>query len=231
MFHIAICDENTTNFAILSFAIQSFFKQKELSANIRHCHSGEELLSLIKNGFCFDLIYLKIELKKQNGIEISDFIRNRQNDFITQIVFISAYSHHAIKLFQFQPTDFLLLPLEESRITQSLQAAHKRFFSNPPQFSFTFQNTIKKIPYSSILYFESDNRKIKLFHMNGTDIFYGKLDDIETKLEQRDFLRIHKSFLVNRNHILSVNSNYVYLDSEAVLPISRSRQKSFRQQI
>lgn len=231
MIHIAICDDSKENFILLYCIIKSFFNEEQAAVSIKHFYDGAHLLSAIKDGFRFDLIYLKIELEKQSGLEIGDEIRNRQQDTVTQIVFFSQYPHYAMKLFPLRPTDFLLLPFEKSRVIDSLQTANQISPLRQPMFSFSNRKTVKNIPYQNILYFESKNRKIDLYHTNGMDSFYGKLDDIEAELKQHFFLRIHKSYLVNRAHIRRMDYNHVYLDTNLELPISRSRQKSSRQQV
>ena len=58
---------------------------------------------------------------------------------------------------------------------------------------------------------------------NVTYQLYGKLDQIEIKLERYGFLRIHKSFLVNMKHVRKVSNYLVTLDSGEELPVPRLR--------
>ena len=83
----------------------------------------------------------------------------------------------------------------------------------------------QKSSSSNILYFESNNRKVTVAKINGRDSFYGKLNSICQEVEDRGFLAIHKSYLVNYLHIESCRSTDVTMDNGEILPISRARQK------
>lgn len=231
MFNIAICDDDKNNLILMSNSMKDFCKRNPTPMRIRYFRSGEDLLSAIENGFYFDLIYLKVEMGKYNGIKIGRYIRNQLNDFITQLVFISHYSHYALQLFSIQAMDFILEPIQSERIIETLRSAFQVCPHKQPHFSFTNHKVLKNIPYRSIVYFESDNRKIHLYHINGIDMFYGRLDDVEKELEQLNFLRIHQSYLVNYLHVIKMDPDHVYLDTGAILPISRSRQKALREEI
>ena len=87
----------------------------------------------------------------------------------------------------------------------------------------------KKIPLDEILYFESKLRLIKVHTKNEEISFYGKLDEIEKELDQKDFLRIHQSFLVNATKIKSLTKEETVLNSGAILPVSKSRANAVRE--
>lgn len=87
---------------------------------------------------------------------------------------------------------------------------------------------IRDVPFNAILYFEARDKKIELRMRDQELAFSGTLSQLEEELPG-DFIRCHKSFLVNRRHILSVDrsNSLVVLDNQIELPISRSYKKAF----
>lgn len=93
-------------------------------------------------------------------------------------------------------------------------------------FRITGKQKIQDIPYASILYFEAREKKLVLRMKDGELMFSGTLSRLEEDLPA-EFLRCHKSILVNRRHILSVDrsNGVLILDNHMELPISRSYKK------
>lgn len=67
---------------------------------------------------------------------------------------------------------------------------------------------ICKIPYSSIVYFESDRRIVKIYTDREIEFFYSKLDDLDLPTH---FIRISKSFIVNSEFISKIVNDKIFL--------------------
>ena len=150
---------------------------------------------MLSCGQYFDLIILDIELTEIDGIAIGKYLREELNNQTTQIVYISSLRDYAMDLFAVRPLHFLIKPLKKEDILSVLDLAFKLKTEEEACFLFQAQGVTKSVPVHKIRYFESNARKIKIVHEDGEDEFYGKLDDIETKLNNKYFLRFHKSFL------------------------------------
>lgn len=94
-------------------------------------------------------------------------------------------------------------------------------------FRISGKQKIQDIPYSSILYFEARDKKLVLRMKQEELVFSGTLSQLEEELPQ-EFIRCHKSILVNRRHILSVDrsNGLLVLDNHTELPISRGCKKA-----
>ena len=96
---------------------------------------------------------------------------------------------------------------------------------------------MKKTSIGNIVYFESKNRVITIHLNDGTsDVFYGKLNDIQKELESSSqyFFRIHQSYLVNYKYVCRMNYSSMtinYGNNEFCLKISENRQKEVRRKI
>ena len=94
---------------------------------------------------------------------------------------------------------------------------------------FKFKNKIgyQRIDVQDIYYFESENKIVKIHCINNIIKFYGKLNDVEQKLND-SFIRIHSSILVNTVYIAQFKYNEVKMINGELLPISQSRRQDIR---
>lgn len=95
-------------------------------------------------------------------------------------------------------------------------------------FRISGKQKIQEIPYTSILFFEAREKRIILRMREQELVFGGTLGKLEEDLPE-EFIRCHKSFIVNRQHIMSVDrtNSSMLLDNRMELPISRSHKKTF----
>lgn len=95
-------------------------------------------------------------------------------------------------------------------------------------FRISGKQKVQDVPFASILFFEAREKKLVLRMADRELMFSGTLSQLEVELPPQ-FIRCHKSFLVNRSHILSVDrtASVIVLDERIELPISRSYKKAF----
>ena len=103
------------------------------------------------------------------------------------------------------------------------------FYNKEKKEFFKFKNKIgyQKIDVQDIYYFESENKIVKIHCTNNIIKFYGKLNDVEQKLND-SFIRIHSSILVNSVYIAQFKYNEVKMINGELLPISQSRRQYIR---
>ena len=90
-------------------------------------------------------------------------------------------------------------------------------------------SAIRKLALEDIYYFESNRRVLVIHTRKGEVTFYGKLDDIQKNLADKDFIRTHQSFLVNALKIKTVKKDSVELSDGEVLPVSKSRATAVKE--
>ena len=103
------------------------------------------------------------------------------------------------------------------------------FYNKEKKEFFKFKNKIgyQRIDVQDIYYFESENKIVKIHCINNIIKFYGKLNDVEQKLND-SFIRIHSSILVNTVYIAQFKYNEVKMINGELLPISQSRRQDIR---
>jgi DNA-binding LytR/AlgR family response regulator len=231
MLNIAICDDamKITN-QVEDFLLEISNKHLvEIETDIYY--SGEELLKALFNDFSYDIIFLDIELDLIDGIQVGKKIREEFENEYTKIAYISAKESYAMELFQVRPIDFLVKPLDIEKVESVFLTALKLIEKTNRYFTYKTGQYTNKVQIKDILYFESSNRKINIITTKETYTFYATLDEIEEQVIDFDFLRIHKSYLINYEHVVTFQYDQVALSSETILSISQTRRKDIRKKI
>jgi DNA-binding LytR/AlgR family response regulator len=191
---------------------------------------GEDLLASISHGYSFDLIFLDIELKEMNGVELGKIIRSELNNEKIHIAYISVNTQYALELFQVRPLDFLVKPYSEEQIVNTIEKARNLTVSYNERFSFKSGQEYCNCSVTDILYFESRAHKIIIKTSDAAREFYQNLNTIEQESKGK-MLRIHKSYLVNPMYITEYRHEEVVICNGDVLPISRKYRSEVRKSI
>lgn len=229
MFRIAICDDESVICSQIETILLNYSAENNLDIEIQVFYSGEELCKFLKKGESFDLLFLDIELKLINGIEVGRKIREDLDNQLMQIVYISGKDSYYLDLFEVRPMHFLPKPIDASDIIKDLRLAMK--LTDRLGGIFTYkkgQQTYRKA-VKEILYFESVNRQVKMVSTDGEELFYGKLDDVFAQVAKYHFMHIHKSYIVNYFHVAKFKYEEVTMSNSDILPISQSRRKAIRE--
>lgn len=228
VFHIAICDDEVEICSQIEAIILKYQKLTSHELEIEVFSSGEELYKYLLEDHFFDLIYLDIEMKELNGIQVGRMIRKTMDNYYTNIVYISGKDYYYKELFEVQPMHFLEKPIDAVKIIEDICLAMK--LSNKLNKLFIYKkgyNTYK-IPVTDILYFESSDREIKIVTTKEVEWFYGKLDEVYSQVAKHCFIQIHRSYLINYAQVKKFKYDEVLMFNSDNLPISQSRRKEVR---
>lgn len=231
MLRIAICDDDKALCMHLKSMLNEIIEKTDDVLEISIFFSGEELWDLLFNGNHFDIIFLDIELCEINGVEVGKKIREELNDELTQIVYISAKESYAMDLFDIRPLNFLVKPLKKEKIESVLKTAKKVLGSSNQYYEYKIGNVNFNVLLKDVLYFESSGRKVKIILKDDVTEYYGKLSEVEEKLRNSDFFFIHKSYLINYNHVIEYTYEYVKMSNNEILGISQNNRKAVREKL
>mgnify|MGYP000931457881 CR=1 FL=1 len=229
MFRIAVCDDEQIICSQIENIILQHAKRCYLQVEVKVFFSGEKLCEFIEKEHSFELIFLDIEMKTLSGIDVGKKIREKFQDYITKIVFISGKDGYDRQLFDIQPFNFIPKPIEKDKVIHVVSLSMQLSDKINALFSYKKGHSIYKVPIKDIVYFESLNREIKLVSTFGKDIFYGILEEIFCELEKYNFIQIHKSYIINYAHAIKFKYEYVIMSNSCQLPISQLRRKSTRE--
>lgn len=221
---LAVCDDERSFIDEFSSIMDQLKLKLNDIYNIDYFTEASELISELKNGEKYDLIFLDICMPVYTGLEIGKFIRDILKDDTCQLVFISSETQYALDLFKLRPMDFIIKPITKEKLSSVIEIAERLINNNHRFFEYSFNSMNFKIALSSIMYFSSEARKIVIHTKDENYEFYDNLKRIENELDKYNFFRIHQSFIVNAVYISRVKSNEIILLNNEVLPVSRSRK-------
>lgn len=220
LINIAICDDQPIFVHQLENLIISFNNWDGYNYKIHKYSSGKKLISELRNGFYFDLVFLDIELEnKLSGTEIGTFIKNIHPN--TLIIYVSSYQTHFKEMVNAEPFLFLSKPLEQNDIDNALNKVIYRFNALNNEFIYEYKSNgiLYLVKLKDVVYFESMHRIIIIHHNDGTiSKFYEKLDNVENDVSKMVdyFLRVNKSYYVNYYYIEHMSNSHVSINNQEI---------------
>ncbi len=226
MIKIGICDEDAQFVNTLHHIINTvMFSIDQWEACI--FHSPKELLSALqKENFDCQLIFMDILAKKGSAMEAVQYIYENQID--TDLIFVTASTEHVFECYHYHTFAYLLKPISENDISFELQRYIRELTNSSRFLSISVSGVKHQIPISSILYIESNRRKVTIHTTQSDYECYQKLDDMEKQLSDAGFIRCHQSYLVSSRHIIECTTNQLTI-AENNIPISRRYQPQIKE--
>ncbi len=166
--------------------------------SITQASSGAQALELASSQK-FDIALLDISMSEMDGIELGYALRYHHEDLA--IIYQTAYDHHALKAFDVGAVDYLLKPYT----VESLERAISRVTTNTTPKELRLISKAGESHYllspNEIYYVKADLSEVIFRSAQGFSYYPKKISDLEALLEQYNFLRIHRSYLINIDHI------------------------------
>lgn len=230
MIKVAICDDEPVIASQIEQLLLTLAQSHAVSLDIDCFMDGISLELAIRDGIQYDLLYLDIQMKMQDGITAAHNIRKLDTNVL--IIYVTGHSKYVEEVFAVDTFDFIKKPINEIHFEKCFIRALERISAQAAYFECHFKNEWLKFAYGEILYFESHGRKIYIHTVSGTvEIFNGKLDIVEQEIQNSKipFLRIHKSYLVNYYYIRAFSRNRIRLNNGFLLPVSPKRYEQVRE--
>ena len=228
MIQIAVCDDSQYWIGAISTMLEELQEKYHEEVEIEEYSSGTELLADYQAGQRFDLLYLDIEMEGMDGIHTALELRKTDNQLL--LVYVSGHEEYLRELFETEPFRFIQKPIEKQRFAEVFCKAAERISSRKKEY-FYYQSgkNIVKLAVQNIIYLESAKRKVIIHTVSDTREYYDKLDVVEEKLKGMRFVRIHKAYLVNMDHIEAFQYDRVALSDGTFLSISEKNRPRMRE--
>lgn len=234
---IAICDDQINNIEEVKKVWQACVDDN-LYYELSEFVCAEDLLETYKNGITYDLLVLDIEMGTISGMEAAKRIRNVDKN--CKIIFITAFDQYMREAFDVAAIHYLDKPIDEKKLSILFHNSVKEYREQRYPMIFLVYKKYNandgvsvpeervKIDISDILYFESYNRIINVNLVSGEMIqTKRKITELEQELRSRNFIRIHKSYLINVVYIRKITSKTVTIGKdkyEVTLDVSRKQK-------
>ncbi|MDO9375668.1 MAG: response regulator, partial [Ferruginibacter sp.] len=199
---------------------------------VQECNDGFEGLKAIQQHQP-DIIFLDIQMPKINGFEMLELVDNPP-----QVIFTTAFEEYAIKAFDAHAADYLLKPFSKDRVDKAMQKLHvqkvnpahevvEAALQVPAQGNRVVvkdNGKIKIIPLAQIQYLEAADDYVKIHTVEGIFLKKKTLQYFEDSLPAQEFIRIHRSYIVNAQLITRIDpyekdSHLALLTTGARLPV------------
>lgn len=236
MVRIAICDDDP----VMGETLKKILYETEVCVSedldIVTFTSGLELISSIRaeKGCAqkaFHMIFLDIAMPEINGVQVGQVIREELGLNETEIIYISSQTNYAMQLFKIRPLDFVVKPFQREEIRQTFLKGYELLRMNKKVFTFRVGRgkEIIRRPLADIIYFCSHGRKVTVVCTTESFEFYGSLKEIEAELCNYRFFSIHRSYLINYNHVARMTYTKITLFNGTTFEISQLKRKRVRE--
>ena len=204
--------------------------------------SSEEGLRLIQV-LQPDLVFLDIEMPRLNGFQLLEKV----GEIFFQLIFVTAYNEFAVKAFRFNALDYLLKPIDTDELQQAVRKAARQQRVDGRQLqmlqrqlhqqqvadkiAIPYQNAVIFLDLKEIIYCESDNNYTKVLATESRHYLLTRtLKEVTEVLEDRNFLRVHRQYLINLDQIKKLVKDegwYVVMSNGNSIPVSRNQRDNF----
>lgn len=221
MVTIFLCDDNQQMIDKYSRLINKFANKNQIFITLSTFGSGESLLfHLSEAPNQADIIYLDIMMGALNGMETAKQLRKLGCN--SEIVFLTTSEDYVFEAFDTSPVQYLIKDstsaerFEEVFMRAILLAKGKK----TEIFVCELSNARKVIPMKDISYFEIWKRLVRVNCQGGESFeYYGTMERLEQQMHGRDFLRVHRSYMVNLKYIGKFQRPNLVLKTGEIIPI------------
>ena len=229
MLTIAVCDDERNVCDYMEKRCRDYLAAADMNAEISAFYDGNDLVkSCAADRDAFDIIFLDIKMKNSNGVDCAKELRD--SGVQSLIVFVTSSAEYVFSGYEVKAFRYILKTDLVNAFDRIFAECIKELSAdNDGVFTVKTAASVKTVKLADILYFESDRRKLIIHTKNETAEFYGKLDEVEKELAQKEFIRTHQSFLVNAVKISEVRKNDVRLENGEVLPVSKSKSDKVKE--
>jgi two-component system, LytTR family, response regulator len=178
-----------------------------------------------------DLLLLDIQMPGLTGLELLRSLKNPP-----AVILTTAYSEFALESYELDVADYLLKPIEFERFYRAVSKVLEihpvsAAPTPPPAEDYFFVNTghqIVKVRFQDILFIESLREYVRIHTGDARIVARLSLQKLEETLPRHSFFRIHRTYIININHLRKIEGNLVFIGAEQ-LPVSKGKREEFLQ--
>ena len=216
--NIAICDDEEN----VIKSIESLIRETNFFINNIYTFTNSKKLKEKLSKESIDILFMDIKLNEESGIE---FIKENSTLLEkTSIVYITGYDEYIEKVFETNPIYVLKKPINKEKI----EKVFNKIVENQKKQKYILLKmgkNLSKLNTEEIIYIESFGRTAEIHLENDKSIIiYKKISELIDELPE-NFIRTHKSYIINLNSVESYNKKEIILNNDVRIPISRLKIK------
>lgn len=209
--------------------LEKYIAQVDALHLVNKCNNVFETLNVLHQKR-IDILFLDIKMPLLSGL---DMLKTLQNP--PRVILTTAFSEFGVESYEYGITDYLLKPIAFERFLKAVnkilmpqntgfvkEQLDEKPILEPTFIFFKADKKILKYYFEAILFIEGSGNYVKIHTLNDKPLMVlDKLTVLQDKLPQKQFLRVHKSFIINASHITKIEGNMVTI-KDKVIPISAS---------
>ncbi len=207
--------------------IHGYIKQTSQLELAGICNNAIEALEKMK-GNTIDLLFLDIQMPEITGI---DFLRSLKDP--PMVIFTTAYQDYAIEGFELNAIDYLLKPFSEDRFLKAVRKVEEllklKKYHHLKEDNYIFiksDHKLQKVFYADIIYIEALADYVKIHTHEKRHITLQTMKKMEDKLPDTSFKRVHRSYIVALDKIMSLVGSAVEVNGQKI-PIGKNYKEAF----
>jgi len=220
--YIAACDDEPEILDVFARLIRECFAYHNIQVTVDKYNDPIALIKGIKSR-SYDLLFLDIDMPHVDGITLAKGIRDA--GIRIDIIYVSNKEELVFKVFDIQPYGFI----RKSRFFEEIAGVVRSYIKSRDTADKRRlvieqkSGDILSLDLNKVLYFEGEgkNQKAYLFMNDSPLQIRSSMKELEAKLDDKGFIRVHKGYLVNYQFIDSIKNNTVFLSNGFSIPISR----------
>lgn len=233
-----IIDDESHARAALSGILQENVENISIVGQAKNLPSGVKMIKKLAP----DIVFLDIEMPEFSGLEILDFFHNEEVNF--KIIFVTAYTEYALKAFQLSAIDYIVKPIQIEDVkramnkikpTESIRLEALKSNLNPEankKIILSANGVLEFLEINDILYIKADGSYSDVVLRDRKICVTKRLAEFEKLQDSGPFVRIHRSQIVNINHIQKISKTdggSVFMTDGAELSISKEKRQELDQ--
>jgi DNA-binding LytR/AlgR family response regulator len=220
--------------------LRDHIKKIDFLEVVGECRNALEAnTEILKGGI--ELVFLDINMPVMSGIELAKQIKD-----MPALILTTAYSEHALEGFELDAVDYLVKPITFNRFVRAVNKAVKRLSKSHNQLKeveearestaladenfayFKVENKMVRLMLADIVAAESQGHYVKIYTTKENYLVYQSISQLEERLPSGNFIRCHRSFIINIRHIRAMT--YYHIETDILnVPIGRSYRYAVQQ--
>lgn len=209
--------------------LQEFIEEIDFLELVGQAESPLKAMTLL-NDNDIELIFLDINMPKINGI---DFLKSSK--YTANVIMTTAYAQYAVEAYGLDVLDYLVKPIAFDRFLKACNKAKeidtlRKNIQNQAKkpndhFFIKCNNQIEKVFYDELLYAEAMLNYVMLYTTSKKMMVYVTIKNLQEQLPTFIFIKVHKSFIVNKTKIRSIEGNILNIGNEKIAISQGLREK------
>lgn len=223
---ICYCEDESAQAKVFSIKIDQWAKNKNIAVHTDLFESAEEYLFKAEQN-TYDVIFLDISMRGQNGMELARKIREKEKDVV--LVFVTSDASYVFDGYEVGAYRYLMKPVDEKKLWEILDYARMQREVEEENYILVKKDSQSvRVNLNDVLYMEAQKHYVNLYledqeSINIKTVFTKLLQEMQEKSDT--VLATHRSYAVNIEKVVRIGRTECVLADGSVIPVSRSFYK------